>query len=140
MKAKRPKIKQGYASKQTMEILIVDDNAAIRRVIRRSICDIADEVVECSDGDEVVALYAKYLPDLVLMDIRMSRMDGLAATRVLKAHFPRASVLIVTDIDDEAVRIAALQAGACGYALKQNLAELDQVILNLIATNTPSED
>lgn len=109
--------------------MIVDDNATVRRIIRRAVSEIATEVVECSDGAEVLPLYAKCLPDLVLMDIRMPRVDGLVATRYLKAHFPQASIFIVTDIDDEAVRSAAMEAGACGYALKGNLTQLDELIL-----------
>jgi two-component system response regulator DegU len=119
-----------------MKIMIVDDNATVRRIIRRAVSEIADEVFECSDGAEVLPFYAECLPDLVLMDIRMPRVDGLAATSHLKTHFPRASVFIVTDIDDEAVRSAAMEAGACGYALKQNLIQLDELILAAVAKNT----
>ncbi len=118
-----------------MKIMIVDDNATVRRVIRRAVSEIADEIVECPDGAEVQPLYTLCLPDVVLMDIRMPRVDGLTATRRLKTHFPRANVLIVTDIDDESVRSAAMEAGACGFASKENLTQLDELILAAIAKN-----
>ena len=112
-----------------MKILIVDDNATVRRLVRCAISELAKEILECSDGDEVNALYAQYHPDLVLMDIRMPRMDGLRAIRALRASFPDARVFIVTDLDDEEMRDAAFEAGACGFASKQNLTDLDMLIL-----------
>jgi len=111
-----------------MKILVVDDNAAMRRLIRHAVSEIADEVVECGDGDQAVETYAAHRPDLVLMDVRMPRMDGLAATRLLKREYPEARVFMVTDYDDDEVRSAASEAGACGYALKQNLTELDMLL------------
>ena len=60
-------------------------------------------------------------PDIVLMDVRMPRMDGLAATRQIREFHPGARVVIVTDYDDEDLRKAAMEAGARGYVLKQNL-------------------
>ena len=111
-----------------MKILIVDDNAAVRRLIRHAVSEIADEVIERSDGDEAVPAYIEHRPDLILMDVRMPRMDGLAATRSLKKQFPEARVFMVTDYDDDEVRSAASEAGACGYALKQNLTELDTLL------------
>lgn len=115
-------------SRDLMKILIVDDNATVRRLIRHAVSEIADEVIERSDGDEAIAAYAEHRPDLVLMDVRMPRMDGLVATRLLKSQFPEARVFMVTDYDDDEVRSAAAEAGACGYALKQNLTELDTLL------------
>jgi len=62
-------------------ILIVEDNAAIRRLIRRAVAHLADEIYECEDGADALKAYSEHQPDLVLMDVRMPRMDGLAATR-----------------------------------------------------------
>src|SRR5580704_18877198 len=99
-----------------MTVLIVDDNAAIRRLLRRAVLEVAGIVWECSDGSDALSAYTEHRPDIVLMDIRMPDMDGLAATRQIRRFNPSARVVIVTDYDDEDLRNAALQAGASGYA------------------------
>jgi CheY-like chemotaxis protein len=110
-----------------MTILIVDDNATVRRLIRRAINGVADRVFECEDGADALAAYIEHQPDIVLMDV-MPCVDGLAATRQLIRHDPSAKIIIVTDYNDDEVRIAAKEAGACAYALKHNLTELDLVL------------
>ncbi len=59
-----------------MTLLIVEDNPAMRRLMRRLVDGLADEIGECSDGVEAVALYAELQPDWVLMDIEMPRLNG----------------------------------------------------------------
>ena len=107
-----------------MRVLIVDDNREMRRTIRSCVCEPADEAFEAADGAEALEAYRVHRPDWVLMDMRMPHVDGLAATRELKAVFPEARVLIVTDYDDGSLRASALDAGACGYVLKENLLDL----------------
>ncbi len=117
--------------------MIVDDNAAVRRIIRHAVSEIAMEVVECADGEEVLPLYEKHHPDLVLMDIGMPKVDGITATTHLKSRFPQAKVFMLTGIDDESVRSLALESGACGYALKRNLTQLDEMILRALEDQRP---
>lgn len=112
-----------------MTILIVEDNPTVRRLIRQAISDIADVIIECEDGADSLAAYTANRPDIVLMDVRMPRMDGLTATRKIMAVYPDARIIIVTDYDDDEVRTAAREAGASAYALKHNLTELDEVLL-----------
>jgi CheY-like chemotaxis protein len=114
-----------------MTILIVEDNPSVRRLIKRATCDIAQKVVECEDGADSLDAYASHRPDIVLMDIRMPRMDGLKATRRLLRAYPSAKVIILTDSNDDELRTAARDAGACAYALKQNLTQLEEVILEV---------
>lgn len=111
-----------------MTILIVDDNSTVRRLIRQALSETARSVVECADGADAIEVYAKCLPDLVLMDIRMHRVDGLTATRLLTKRFPQAKVLMLTDYDEDDLRAAAKEAGACGYALKHNLTSLEALV------------
>jgi DNA-binding NarL/FixJ family response regulator len=111
-----------------MIILIVEDNPTVRRLIRRAVTDIADNIFECEDGEDALAAYNEHRPDIVLMDVRMRRLDGLSATRQLLRHHPEARIIIVTDYDDDELRDTAHQAGACAYALKHNLTELENVI------------
>jgi CheY-like chemotaxis protein len=107
-----------------MKLLIVEDNAGVRRVIRSLVSSVAGEICECADAAEALALYNLQRPDFVLMDIQMEGMDGITSTRQIKATDPTARVIIVTDYDQPDLREAAAQAGACGYVLKENLLEL----------------
>jgi len=114
-----------------MTILIVEDNPTVRRLIRRATSDIAEKVVECEDGADSLAAYAAHHPDVVLMDIRMPRMDGLSATRRLLSAYPDAKVVMLTDYNEDELRSAACEAGACAYALKHNLTELEEILLEV---------
>jgi len=122
-----------------MTILIVEDNPTIRRLIRRAISDFTDNIFECEDGADALAAYTEHKPDAVLMDVRMPRMDGLAATRQLLRHYPGARIIIVTDYNDDELRSAARQAGACAYALKNNLTELDTVLKGVLNSGRASD-
>lgn len=115
-----------------MVILIVDDNAAVRRLMRRTIGSPDRVIHECSDGNEALRRYPEILPDITLMDIRMPGMDGLDATREIAQTFPGARVVIVTDYDVDEIRKAAFAAGAMGYVLKDNLADVEAVISCLV--------
>jgi two-component system response regulator DegU len=115
-----------------MTILIVDDNAGVRRLLRRAVVDTASAVWECSDGLEALAAYTERQPDIVLMDIRMPKLDGLAATRQIREFYPKARVLVVTDYEDDDLRRAASEAGACGYVFKQNLTDIACLIRAIV--------
>src|SRR4029450_6810843 len=80
-------------------------------------------VAECDDGDEVVAAVAAHRPDLVLMDVRMRRVDGVTATRSLGRAGGAPPVLMFTTFDDDDVLWGALDAGAAGFILKDCAAE-----------------
>jgi DNA-binding NarL/FixJ family response regulator len=80
-------------------------------------------VAECADGDEVVAAVALHRPDIVLMDIRMRRVDGITAIRALSTAGNPPPVLVLTTFDDDEVLWDSLDAGAAGFALKDAPAE-----------------
>lgn len=111
-----------------MKLLIVDDNAAVRRLIRSIVLPIAGEIYECADGAAAMSAYLAHRADVVLMDIRMSEVDGIEATKQIRAADPEARILIVTDYDDKELRHASLQAGACGYVLKDDLLDLVRLL------------
>ena len=109
-------------------MLIVEDNQRMRQLLRRLVNDLADEVIECSDACDALAAYAASQPDWVLMDVVMPGMDGITATRHIKAAFPKANVVIITDYGDAQLRAAARAAGACGYVLKEDLLALRAIL------------
>lgn len=111
-----------------MRLLIVDDSIRVRDLIKRLVGGLCAEVYECADGDEGLAAYQKYLPDWVLMDIRMQKLNGIEATRRIVADFPEARVVIVTNFDDDRLRETATAAGACGYVLKEDLTVLRRML------------
>ena len=101
-------------------VLLVDDQPLVRAGLARILGPEPDlEIVgECTDGDEVAAAVADLHPDVVLMDVRMKRVDGVEATRRLRAGLDPPPVLVLTTFDDDATVAAALAAGADGFVLK----------------------
>jgi CheY-like chemotaxis protein len=113
---------------QPLNILIVDDHAEMRQLIRNLLSGLASEVNECTDGSQALAAYREHIPDWVLMDIRMKELSGIDATRQLRAAFPEARVIIVSEMGNAAFRKAAQEAGACAYVLKENLLSLPSML------------
>jgi CheY-like chemotaxis protein len=111
-----------------LKVLIVDDNTAVRRLVRSLVLPLASQVCECADGAKALAIYLVERPDVVLMDIRMDGVDGIQATKQIRAADPGATILIVTNYDDEGLRQASMGAGASGYVLKENLLELVRLL------------
>src|SRR5712691_11653080 len=101
-------------------VVIADDHELARLGLRTMLVPEPDlEVVgEAATGHEAVALSRQLHPDIVLMDIRMPDLDGLAATRAIKQDLPLTSILIVTLSEDPDYLLEALRAGAAGYVLK----------------------
>lgn len=101
-------------------ILIVDDQRLMREGLR-TLLELEpdfDVAGEAGDGAAALEAYESAKPDIVLMDIRMPGMDGVEATRRLRARHPGARVIILTTFDDEAYVFDGLRAGAQGYLLK----------------------
>jgi DNA-binding NarL/FixJ family response regulator len=103
-----------------MKLLIVDDQTLIRDGLV-TICERlpdVDVVGTAADGEEAVRLAAELSPDVVLMDLRMPRMDGIEATRRIRADRPDTQVVVLTTYSDDESVLAALAAGALGYLTK----------------------
>jgi CheY-like chemotaxis protein len=114
-----------------MRLLIVDDNARVRRMIAEMTEPLAADVIECPDGSQALHAYLQHRPDVVLMDISMGGLDGVAAAGEIIAADPDARVVMVTDYDGVELREAAQAAGARGYVLKENLFELRGLLEHL---------
>ncbi len=112
-----------------MRVIIVDDSAQMRHLLRGILDGTAEVACECSDGDEAVEAYAKYRPDWVLMDIKMKRVDGFQATREILSSFPDARIIMITQYDDARLKEKASLAGAQEFVLKENLVEIGSVLL-----------
>jgi DNA-binding NarL/FixJ family response regulator len=102
-----------------MRVLLVDDHALVRDGIRSLLEARGVEVVgEAGDGQEAVAAAVRLRPDVILMDITMPRMNGLEATRLIKARMPQVKIVILTVSDDDRMLFEAIKSGAQGYLLK----------------------
>ena len=112
-----------------MKVLIVDDNEKVRELVRDYLPATVGEIYECEDGGKAFALYEKHLPDWVLMDWEMAQVDGITATRRIIRAFPEANICMVTAFDSDDLRDEALRAGASGFVLKDNLFELEAVLI-----------
>jgi len=103
-----------------IRVLLVDDDALVRSGLRMMLAGVESlEVVgEAADGREVLGAIDLHRPDVVLMDIRMPQLDGIAATRLLAAQHDPPAVLVLTTFDADELVLRALQAGAAGFLLK----------------------
>jgi DNA-binding NarL/FixJ family response regulator len=111
-----------------IRILVADDHPVVRGglvALLRTIADF-DVVGEASDGEAAVREAQLTHPDIVLMDVRMPGLDGVEATRRIRAAVPGTRVLILTMYDDDATVFTAMQAGAQGYLLKE--AEQEEIV------------
>ena len=103
-----------------IRVLLVDDQPLVRAGMRLILEPEPDIEIagECADGDEVLDAVDRLHPDIVVMDVRMRRMDGATATRLLRKRDAAPPVLVLTTFDDDETVAAALGAGAAGFILK----------------------
>jgi DNA-binding NarL/FixJ family response regulator len=108
-----------------IRVVIVDDQPVVRAGVARILGphDGFEVVAECCDGDEVLSAVAAHRPDLVLMDVRMRRLDGVTATRAVVQSGEAPPILMFTTFDDDDALWGALDAGAAGFILKDSSAE-----------------
>jgi len=104
----------------TISVVLVDDQPLLRLGFRMVLDAQQDMTVvaEAADGDEALTVVAQHQPDVVLMDVRMPRLDGVEATRRIVASGSRSRVLILTTFDLDEYAFAGLRAGASGFLLK----------------------
>ncbi len=111
-----------------MKVLLVDDNARIRRMFRSILESTVQEFIECSDGFEALEAYATHRPDWVLMDVEMTKVDGITATRQIIGAFPDARIIMVTNKRDSTIQESARAAGAMEYVLKEDIHRVLELI------------
>jgi len=105
---------------ERIRLLIVDDHEVVRAGLQGMLASQPDfEVVgEAADGIEAVEMVERVKPEVILMDLRMPRMNGVEATRRIRARWPEVHILILTTYDTDADILPAIEAGATGYLLK----------------------
>ena len=106
---------------KSIRIVIADDHPVVRKGLRMTLEEFGAEIElvgEATDGAGVARLVEEVHPDVVLLDIRMPGMDGLEALEQIRACSPQIAVVILTTYNEDAFLLRALQAGACGYLLK----------------------
>lgn len=113
---------------ERITIVVVDDHPVVRNGLVALLGTIPgfQVVGEAADGETAVRVVGEVEPDVVLMDVRMPGMDGVEATRRIRAQVPACRVLILTMHDDDATVFTAMKAGAQGYLLKE--AEQDDIV------------
>ena len=114
-----------------IKVLIADDQELIRQSLQ-IVLDSKEglEVTDvAADGQEVIRCVRKQKPDVVLMDIRMPKMDGVQCTKIIKENYPQIKIIILTTFDDDEYVYNALKFGASGYLLKGvSMEELENAI------------
>ena len=111
----------GPGGEEPIRVVISDDHDLFRRGLRMVLEaeDDIEVVAEAADGQEAVAKVEELAPDLVLMDVRMPRMGGIEATRLIRQLFPSTRIIVLTVSDEEDDIYGAVKAGANGYLLKE---------------------
>lgn len=110
---------------QPIRVLLVDDHEMVRRGLATflMVFDDMELAGEADNGEAAIQLCAQHKPDVVLMDIMMPTMDGVAATSAIRQQFPQVQVIALSSFKEQAMIQGVLQAGAIGYLLKDVSAE-----------------
>jgi len=121
-------------------LLVVEPSLQMRRLIRLIFNDKVEQIVECPDGSEALAVYANCHPDWVLIDLNIKSpdsgnraiaagpLDAISITRRINQLFPDARITILADYDDPGLRQAAYGAGASAYFVKDDLSSLPALL------------
>jgi DNA-binding NarL/FixJ family response regulator len=119
-----------------VRVVIADDQTVVREGLATLLETMTEVVVvgTAADGEQAVALVAELAPQVVLMDLRMPRMDGVEATRRIRAEHPETQVVVLTTFADDESIVTALRAGAIGYLTKD--AGREHIVLALEAANS----
>ena len=111
-----------------MNIVIIDDDPLVIQSLKTILAANDFTVSACgSDGTEAEDLFARYKPDILLMDIRMQKMSGIEAAEKILAQNKNAKILLLTTFNDEEYIMKAIHFGCRGYILKQNIRLLTKI-------------
>lgn len=125
---------------ETIRVLVVDDHAIIRKGIR-AVLDLVpdiDLVGEAEDGKQAITLDLELTPDVVLMDLMMPEMDGIACIKQIREQRPKACILVLTNFAGEDMIFPAIKAGAMGYHLKDSSPEALEEAIRQVYRGEPA--
>lgn len=114
----------------SLRLLVIEHQPGLRQLVRRWIEGLDSVICECVSVAEALQLGAELRPDWVVVDAQLKPVNGLAALRELKTRFASARFVLVSDFDDDALRGAALRAGAHACLLKEELSALRSLLLS----------
>jgi NarL family two-component system response regulator LiaR len=125
---------------KTIQIIIADDHSIVRKGIRALLATEPDIQVigEAADGKEAVTMAQQLRPDVILMDLVMPKMDGIAATAQISANQPKSRILVLTSFAADDKVFPAIKAGALGYLLKDSSPEDLVRSIRQVAQGEPS--
>ena len=122
-----------------MRVLIADDHALFRDGLRSLLeARSVDVIAEAEDGRQAVELTRTQRPDVVLMDLSMPELGGLAATRLISAEYPDVKVVVLTASEDDADLFEAIKSGAQGYLFKNLKADKLMALLEGVSRGEPA--
>jgi len=107
-----------------MKLMIIDDHAGMRSTIRKLVTAPGDSVIECGSGDEALKMLVDFKPDCVTVDVSMPGLCAFKTMRAIREKHPATRVVCVSSHDLPDYRRAAMEAGASGYVIKDNLSDL----------------
>lgn len=118
-----------------MKLMIVDDHAGVRKLIGQMAALPGDVLRECRSGDEALRVVGEFEPDCVTLDLRMPGLCAFKTARALRAARPALRIIVVTSYDQPEFRRCAAEAGTDGYVVKENLADLRELLVPPAAGN-----
>ncbi|MGC3981924.1 MAG: response regulator [Steroidobacteraceae bacterium] len=120
----------GNSELWVMKLLIVDDHADAREVIRSYLTPLADEIHECDSGAAVISHCMQQPPDVITLDLRLGQEDGVPVLEFVRAHFPQIHVVVVTQFGDAHISALVLRLGAVACFAKADLVGLRAYLLH----------
>jgi two-component system, NarL family, nitrate/nitrite response regulator NarL len=120
--------KRHSAEDSAVNILIVDNHPGMRALIRDLIGHLANQIEECNSGEEAIQVCGRFVPDCVTMDLRMGGMNGVTSIQHIRARHPSTNIAVVTQFDNDTLRMRAQWAGADTYVIKDNLEPLRRFV------------
>jgi DNA-binding NarL/FixJ family response regulator len=114
-----------------IKVMIADDQAIIREGIKKilSLDDEIEVICEASNGYEVIDQLSTHIIDIILMDVRMPKMDGIQATNLVKKQYPNVKIIILTTFNEDEYIFDGIKYGISGYLLKDS--EIDYVVKSI---------